>query len=347
MARTAIIGAGVAGLAAGRELAQYGHSVTIFEKSRGLGGRVTTRRVEGGFAIDHGAQLMKAPTAATQALVAAVAGATQIERPVWVFDAGGSLRPGDPGQNAEPQWTWPGGIATLAKHLGEGLLVQREVAVTHLSGAAGSYSLHSAAGAYGPFEVVILTPPAPQSAAILAASAIDAGIGDELLAALDPARYRPCLSVALAFARRPELPWYAAVNVDRQHPIAWLACEHGKPGRAPDGVGLFLAQMAPAWTEVNWDALPKGTYAHGALPAPVVEVHALVRDLLGTELGELLWADAHRWRYALCDLPCLPAAAEGRGGIVVAGDLVAGQGRVHLAIESGWAAAERVRALLG
>jgi predicted NAD/FAD-dependent oxidoreductase len=152
--------------------------------------------------------------------------------------------------------------------------------------------------------------------------------------------------VALAYPRRPELPWYALINSDRRHPIAWLACEHVKPGRAPAGVGLLMAQMAPAWSERYWDALPKGTYGHG-LPDAILAVHMLLRPLISADLGAPLWADAHRWRYALPDAACGPAADGGRAGIYLAGDMLPGQGRVHLAIESGWAAAERICSALG
>ena len=52
--RIAIIGAGLAGLSAARALTAAGHTPVVFEKSRGLGGRLATRRTEFG-PIDHGA----------------------------------------------------------------------------------------------------------------------------------------------------------------------------------------------------------------------------------------------------------------------------------------------------
>lgn len=53
--RVAVVGAGIAGITAARTLAQAGWQVTVFEKSRGAGGRMATRRTAfGGF--DHGAQ---------------------------------------------------------------------------------------------------------------------------------------------------------------------------------------------------------------------------------------------------------------------------------------------------
>ncbi|NTU79633.1 MAG: NAD(P)-binding protein [Chloroflexales bacterium] len=349
MAQIAIIGAGVAGLAAGRELVRSGHSVTIFEKSGSAGGRVATQRV-GGFAIDHGAQLVKAPTGRLQTLVEETGEADDLLGPVWIFDGDGRVNPGDPVFNVEPKWVWPGGNTALSRHLSRGLNIHLETAVATLRRAGTGYEvLDDGGGVEGAFAAVLLTAPAPQSAAILAASDIEASTRAELLAALAPARYRRCLSVALAYARRPELPWYAMVNIDRRHPIAWLACEHDKAGRAPHGHALLLAQMGPTWSEAHWEDLAKGTYGLGAAPLPeaAIEAHDLALALVGEDLGEPLWADAHRWRYALCDAPCGAAALEGRDGLYLAGDMERGQGRVHLAIESGWAAARRIMASLG
>ena len=57
MKNVAIIGAGISGLALANKI-EHIANVTIFEKSRGLGGRVATRRVDD-FSFDHGAQFFK------------------------------------------------------------------------------------------------------------------------------------------------------------------------------------------------------------------------------------------------------------------------------------------------
>lgn len=57
----AVVGAGIAGLTASRALRDHGLSVTVFEKSRGPSGRMSTRRVDGGrVQFDHGAQYFTA-----------------------------------------------------------------------------------------------------------------------------------------------------------------------------------------------------------------------------------------------------------------------------------------------
>ena len=54
----AIVGAGIAGLSCARKLQQAGHEVIIVDKSRGLGGRLATRRLAGTHA-DHGVCYIK------------------------------------------------------------------------------------------------------------------------------------------------------------------------------------------------------------------------------------------------------------------------------------------------
>ncbi len=347
MAQIGIVGAGVAGLAAGRALTRAGHMVTIVEKSRGVGGRVATRRVAG-FSIDHGAQMVRAPSAELLELVHETGSAHDLAAPVWIVDGAGRVISGDPAMNSEPKWVWPGGNTALAKHLAAGLSLRLETTVVAIRPTGAGYELIDAEDArIGPFDALLLTAPAPQSAGIIAASDLDANDRAALLAALQPVHYRPCLSLALAYPQRPEPPWYALVNLDRNHAISWLACEHAKPGRAPAGYGLMLAQMSPAWSQANWDLLAKGTYTPGGtFPAPAAEVHALVGALLDMDLEQPLWVDAHRWRYALADAAYDITVSSGRAGIFLAGDMEYGQGRVHLAITSGWAAARRIVAAL-
>jgi predicted NAD/FAD-dependent oxidoreductase len=51
----AIVGAGMAAITCARTLVQAGHRVTVFEKSRGVGGRMSARNSPYG-TFDHGAQ---------------------------------------------------------------------------------------------------------------------------------------------------------------------------------------------------------------------------------------------------------------------------------------------------
>ena len=55
----AIIGTGIAGLSAAQALTEAGHVVQIFDKSRGSGGRMSSKRSDAG-ALDMGAQYFTA-----------------------------------------------------------------------------------------------------------------------------------------------------------------------------------------------------------------------------------------------------------------------------------------------
>lgn len=346
----AIIGAGVAGLAAARQLRERRPElrITIYEKSRGLGGRVATRRREG-YRFDHGAQCIKGPSPEVRQLIAErlpSASLRRISKPVWTFDGAGRIAEGDASQNAEENWIYAEGINQLGKLLGDGQEVRREVRIGALRegggpGGAGWTLLDTNGSVAGTADIVLLTPPGPQTAEILTTSAMDNATREALITELGRSRYRRCVSLALAFDRPIERPFYALVNSDRQHPISWLGLEHTKgPERCPPGHSLLIPQMAPQWSVEQYEQPVE------ALVGPVAE---MVGALLGETLGAPLWADLQRWRYALPDASADSDAVHTHGaprGLFFAGDYLAEKGRIHLAIESGWRAAERIEQML-
>ena len=64
----AVIGAGIAGISAARHLHEAGISVDIFDKSRGSGGRMSSKRTEQG-EFDVGTQYFTARNSAFRAAV--------------------------------------------------------------------------------------------------------------------------------------------------------------------------------------------------------------------------------------------------------------------------------------
>ena len=121
--------------------------------------------------------------------------------------------------------------------------------------------------------------------------------------------------------------------------MAWLAVESDKPGRAPDGATILMAQMSERWTRAHYDDAKADVVAAAA---------ESVASLWGP-LPDPLWTDTQRWRYSLpnaaADAAALAEAAD--HGLLFAGDYTAGKGRVHLALEEGLAAADRLRQRAG
>ena len=350
--KLAIIGAGMAGLAAARVLRQRRPdlAITIYEKSRGLGGRAATRRRDG-FVFDHGAQYLKSPSPAVERLLTAELPADDlidISPPVWSFDGTGTLAEGDPAQNADPKWTYRNGLNRLGTLLGAGLDIQRETRIGRIGRpttddrrpTSGYEIFDTQQQKIAAADLVLFTPPAPQTADLLAASDLNADVKAALLAELARATYRRCISLTLAYDRPIMRPFYALVNSDRAHPIAWLALEHAKaPERCPPGHSLLIAQMAARWSLDHWET-------------PDDELERLAAEQVGALLGEdtraPLWCDVQRWRYALPDSGANFEALNAAGsGLFFAGDYTSGQGRLHLAIESGWHAASMIERVLG
>lgn len=339
MKQLAIIGAGVAGLAAAQHLRVIRPDliVTVLEKSRGVGGRAATRS-HGPFVFDHGAQYIKAPSAELQAIITTTT-LLDLVQPVWVLHADNQIKPGDPAQNRDPKWTYADGITRLGKHLAQGIAVRTTTLVGRLAQVQQGWEIFDREEcSLGEWDAVLLTPPAPQLRQLIAASSMAAERRQQLDTALAPAVYRRCLTLSLGYAYPINRPWYALINSDRQHPIAWLAREHAKPDRAPAGSSLLVVQMAPTWSTTHWDH---------SLEAVTTLVHTLICTVLDETLPAPMLTDRQGWRYALPD-----GAADGDSlyavddGLFWAGDYMAGQGRVHSAIESGWAAAKRIAATL-
>jgi len=333
----AIVGAGAAGAAAAYRLRDDARDVAVFEKSRGVCGRAATRRRDGCH-YDYGANYVKPGGGAVADLVRDLGedGLHDITEPVWTFDGDGDVEPGRDSDG--PKWTWADGITQLAKRLfaRTDAAVRRETRIESLAREGDGWTLTDADGTtHGPFADVLLTPPAPQTAALLAATDWD---DDRLAAAREAAEAVPYRSIVTAVLRYDfDVPreWYALVNTDDAHDVGWLARESCKPGHVPDGE-LLVVQMAPDWSREHYDRNPDWQTERAAEHAA-----ALLDD---DRLLDPAWTDTQGWRYALPDeaVDSEPVAALRDAGLHVAGDWVAGEARVRAAVESGLAAGERL-----
>ncbi len=111
--RVAVVGAGISGAACARALVQAGVHVTVFDKSRGPGGRMSTRRAESvdghPLAFDHGAQYFTArdPAFVVEVLAAQAAGCLALWRP---------RMPVNPRSDDAERWVALPGMPDLVRH---------------------------------------------------------------------------------------------------------------------------------------------------------------------------------------------------------------------------------------
>jgi predicted NAD/FAD-dependent oxidoreductase len=126
-----------------------------------------------------------------------------------------------------------------------------------------------------------------------------------------------------------DVPWYAAVNTDKEHDIGWLAREECKPAHVPEGESLLLVQMNEGWSVANYDAHPDQLLEEIAQRT----AHLLDHD----RLGDPDWTDHQHWRYAqpeaTADREALARAAD--HDLYFAGDWVSEEPRLHAAVRNG------------
>ncbi|WP_049894013.1 NAD(P)/FAD-dependent oxidoreductase [Halogranum rubrum] len=334
----AIVGAGAAGAGAAYALRDSDVDVTIFEKSRGVCGRAATRRKEG-CRYDHGANYIKDADGRTTDLLSELGedGLVDIEEPVWTFDADGQISEGDGDRDAH-KWTWEDGITQLAKRL----LAQTDVRVdqpTRIASVERGDHWHvtdTDGETHGPFDSLLLTPPAPQTAALLAESKWNDERLPALIEAVGAVSYRTIRTYVLDYGFELDVPYYALVNTDKNHAVGWLSREECKPGHVPDGETLLVVQMSPEWSTDHYD---------DPLDESVPTVAQMVAELLDDErLATPEWVDDQGWRYALPNdgaVDDVIRSAEDER-LYFAGDWVVGDARVHAALWNGIETGERI-----
>lgn len=325
--RVAVIGAGLAGLMAARELTARGVAVTVFEKSRAPGGRAATRR-HGDVHFDHGAQYFThrdprlAPWMDRWARAGVIAPwAAQV---VAVTDGASTPVGAD-----TTRWVAVPGMRALGADLANGLSVRYDTTVHAVERDGIAWCVRHADNAtVGPFDQVLVTAPAAQAHALLAPHA------PSFRGALAAARMHPCIALMVVLAARPSVPWDAAfVN---GHPVlSWVARNASKPGRAAHE--CWVVHATADWSQAHLERDPTSL-----VPALLEAFADVVREPIVA-----METTAHRWRYAI---PEAAAAIDGAEawyddvlGLGVAGDWCVG-GRVEGALTSGMRLAELVTA---
>jgi predicted NAD/FAD-dependent oxidoreductase len=341
--RVAIVGTGVAACGVADVLDETDREVVLFDKARGVSGRAATRRKHD-CRYDHGANYVKpgSDDGFTEVLESFGGdGMHDIEESVWVHDAEGTIESGRDSDTRK--WTYEAGITQFAKRVLDATdaTVHLETRIEHLERAASSdgtdpWSLVDADGdRYDGFDSVVLTPPAPQTAALLAATEWGDDRLEHVHAAVDAVDYRTIRTLVLHFDFREDYPWYALVDPDQDHPVGWLSREECKPGHVPDGESLLVAQMSPDWSVEHYD---------DATETAASDAAALVADLLEDDrYRDPDWVDSQGWRYALPeDAARDDVRAAEDAGLFCAGDWIVGDGRVHRAFENGRTVGDRL-----
>lgn len=307
-----IIGAGMAGLACASRLAEAGMLVTVLDKGRGPGGRMSARRVEIAgetVAFDHGAQYFTARNADFEAIVQG----WQRQGVVRLWDAAG-----------EGAWVGTPAMNAPIKAMARDIDVRWNIRVRAIRRAGTTW--HIAGGdEHFSASTVLIAIPAEQASELLAGPAPD------LSAIAGEAHSQPCWAVMASFETALPIPsdalrWETG-------PLGWAARNSAKPARAKGE--RWVIQASPARSRELID-LSKDEAA--ALLLADFFAQAEIEPVRPVHLG------AHRWLLAMAGaIAGEPARFDRENAIGLAGDYLHSP-RVEGAWISGTALAEAVLA---
>ncbi|HET7202908.1 MAG TPA: FAD-dependent oxidoreductase [Steroidobacteraceae bacterium] len=322
--RIAVVGAGMAGLACAQELLRSDCRVTVFERSRGLGGRLATRR-HGDLAFDHGAQFVTARgrTFVGYAQAAVRAGVLDAWRPRVMEDDRAWPAPID------DWWIGTPGMSALVRPLARHLEIQAGVSVHELLPGQRGWELQTDSGRQNEvFRAVAVAIPAPQAATLL-------GPHGRAFRHVSEVRMAPCWTGMFAFERPLDLG--AEARRWTQGPIVWAASNSSKPGR------LRRPQC--------WVVHASSSWSRAHLEFDAQAVAALLLDAFAQAVGRPLptpsHAAAHRWRDALVERPLgLTCVVDEEISAGACGDWCIAP-RVEAAYESGRALAHSILSMVG
>lgn len=321
MTKILILGAGMSGLTAARELKAAGHDVTVVDKGRGIGGRMATRRFEGGV-FDHGAQFFTNRSEEFRVARGAWEDAGVATHWFDGFPSPGNAKPND----HHPRFCGTRGMTAICKFLGEGLDVQLDAEIASLDRTGEMWRATTKTGQTFEAQQVVLTAPVPQSLALLDEGGIK--LPSEVRQQLESLRYEPCFAVLVVLKGASHIPAPGLFYLNSE-PIWWLA-DNFQKGVSPRA-GCVTLHSGPAFAREHYER-------------DQTEVGQLLIDAAHDWLGsEVETFQVRRWRYSKPENPLeVGALAAPNLGLVFAGDALMGA-KIEGAFLSGLAAARALQ----
>ncbi|MBD2777239.1 NAD(P)/FAD-dependent oxidoreductase [Iningainema tapete] len=334
MVDVAVIGAGIAGLVCAQQLSQAGYSVLVVEKSRGLGGRVATRRLNGTCA-DHGACYIKPKGELFRNFVELLH-----ERDIilhWINTVYEFKPEGNYIALPEtPCYVAPQGMSAIAKFLAQGLeilLNQRVIGITSIPETSWRLSLESSNEEITATSVVVAIP-APQALMLLEPLGENV-FGTGFIDNLRSVEFSGCISVIAGYPSTSQpIPDWKSLNFVDDTILAWIGLDSSK--RPNPQQPVFVLQSSAAFAQHH-------DQTQDLQPAGRQMLQHAAKSLQLPWLDTPEWMQVHRWRYAFPTRPLQESylSAPTSPPLVCCGDWCGGN-LIEGAWVSGIAAAEQI-----
>ena len=299
----AIIGAGLSGLIAARELASAGHQTVVYEKARGVGGRLATRRV-GMARFDHGAQFFTVRGDAFRAVVDEAIEADVVAE--WCRGFGE--------QDGYPRYRGAEGMTSLAKWLADGLDIRLGTRIEDLRSLSA--------------DAFVISAPIPQALELLANSAM--AVAPALQENLREVRYNRSIAGMFVLDRPSAIELPGGEQHSLPTAYSFVADNYLK---GVSKIPAITMHMSNDWSVEHWDTstaeLEQAMRGH---------VKPLLGEATISEISLHKWRYAgpqNPWPDPCCIVHVDPA-------VVLCGDAFAGP-KVEGAFNSGLAAAKTLK----
>jgi predicted NAD/FAD-dependent oxidoreductase len=267
-----IIGAGICGLMAARELNKSGHQVWLLEKARDVGGRMATQQVDDGV-FDYGAQFFTGRSPEFCALIDEMQKAHVTRQ--WYR---GYPSPSICKDENYPRFCGARGMTDVPQYLAQELTLHLNETVQRIDWVDEKWRV--ATGNVFWADALILTPPVPQSLTFFKGNFVLPSIARR---ALEKITYEPCWSVLAQLNGLSQIPAPGALHLE-DSPLSWIADNHQK-GISPRP-GSVTIHASGDWTKEHLDQAPEA-------------VTALLVEAAQKYLGRtVITAQDHYWRYA-------------------------------------------------
>jgi predicted NAD/FAD-dependent oxidoreductase len=304
----AIIGSGIAGLACASNLADR-FSISIFEKSRGFSGRMSTRRAQE-HQFDHGAQYFRAHSDAFKAWLEPLRMAGHVQK--WqarsvAIAADGSLTEKP---DAQDKWVFAPSMNIIGKVILAGrpqIKAYLDCQIDKISGAANAWHVHSGADSFGPFAHIVLAIPAAQAVALLPSES-------SLTDALSAVEMIGCHTLMLGYADgEVSLPDWDCAHFEDEI-LGFASVNSRKPARG--GGDALVVQTNHHWSEKHIES---------DMDLVAQRIKQRFAELTGLPIVASGYDRLHRWRFASTSLSNAvstraPFLSDDRLGISAIGD---------------------------
>lgn len=314
VAPVAIIGAGMAGIACAARLRNAGINAVIVEKSRGLGGRLATRRSDTAPDFDHGAPAFAVSGTAFRDFV-------QSGDPGSAGDWPGPNETHPNGNKQAPEFVGIPAMNSFLKRHAAAISIQFHTRVEEVLPHGAFWRLHFDNDEQLDARIVVSTAPAPQTINIGRWS-------PEITDAARAVDMTPCWTVMAATAdNNASTP----VRLYTNDPVLdQIIMNNAKPGRS-SSEAAFVLHATPDWSKAHLDDEPGDV---------ITALLAAAKPHLGTP--DWTHVKAHRWLYARVKTDAsAPFLCNEANSFFAAGDWCAG-GEVEGAFQSGLAAADAI-----